>query len=304
MFTEEKIPGYIEMNRSGQLELVKQILFDRLERCDICPRNCRVNRMIGEKGICRTGRKAMVSSYGLHFGEEDCLVGWGGSGTIFFTNCNLLCNFCQNYTISHLGQGEEVSDEQLAAIMLKLQEQGCHNINLVTPTHVVPQIVNAIQIACSQGLKIPIVYNSGGYDKVAILRLLEEIVDMYMPDFKFSDPTIADETCNAPDYFEIAKMAIAEMHRQVGDLKIDRSGIAWRGLLIRHLVMPGDVAGTDKIMEFIASEISENTFINIMSQYHPCATVKQGSVLDRPVSTDEYRRAREIARSKGLYNYL
>jgi len=283
---------------------MKETLYGRLENCDICPRNCLVNRMADKKGICRTGKKAMVSSYGPHYGEEDCLVGRGGSGTIFFTHCNLLCNFCQNYDISHLGHGEEVSDAQLAEIMLKLQEQGCSNINLVTPTHVVPQIVSAVQIACKHGLNIPMVYNSGGYDKVESLRLLEGIIDIYMPDFKFSNPQIADETCNAPDYFDIAKQAIAEMHRQVGDLKIDSNGLAWGGLLIRHLVMPGNTAGTEKIMEFIATEISENAFINIMAQYRPCGVTKPGSMLDRPVSRDEFREAREIARSKGLYNDL
>ncbi len=296
------MPGYIEAEKSGKLEQVKQLLFDKLKRCDLCPRNCQVNRLDNKKGVCRTGKLAMVSSFGPHYGEEDCLVGRGGSGTIFFTNCNLLCCFCQNYDISHLGRGEEVSDAQLAEIMLILQAKGCHNINLVTPTHVIPQIVAALQIACNHGLTIPIVYNSGGYETVESIKLLEGIVDIYMPDFKFSDSRVAAETCNAPDYFETAKTAIAEMHRQVGDLKVDSRGIACRGLLVRHLVMPENLAGTEEIMEFIANEISENTFVNIMSQYRPCGNIEPGSVLNRPVTRDEFRQACEIARSKGLHN--
>jgi len=297
-------PSYIELCESGRLNQQKKSLFSRLEDCGLCPRNCHVNRIEGEKGVCQTGRYAMVSSYGPHFGEESCLVGSNGSGTVFFTNCNLLCSFCQNYDISHLGRGFEVTEERLAGIMLELQDMGCYNINLVTPSHVIPQIAGAVESACKKGLTIPIVYNSGGYDNVESLKLLEGVIDIYMPDFKFSEAQIAVETCKAPDYFETAKSAIAEMHRQVGDLKIDSQGIAYRGLLVRHLVMPGNTAGIEKIMEFLARNISENTFINIMPQYRPCGDISPGAVLSRQITRDEFREAKETARLAGLHNLL
>jgi len=262
-----------------------------------------VNRLEGEKGVCKTGRRAMVSSYSPHFGEESCLVGTYGSGTIFFTNCNLLCNFCQNYEISHLGRGFEVSDEELAIIMLDLQKRGCHNINFVTPSHVIPQIVSAVEIAFERGLHLPIVYNSGGYDSVGSLKQLEGIVDIYMPDLKFSNPDIAKECCDAPDYFEVAKKAIKEMHRQVGDLEMDEKGIAFHGLLIRHLLMPGDVAGIEKIIEFLAEKISRDTYINIMSQYYPCGEVEPGSILNTSITHQDLQSALHIARLKGLYRF-
>ncbi|MBE0653098.1 MAG: radical SAM protein [Bacteroidales bacterium] len=245
----------------------------------------------------------MVSSYHPHFGEEGCLVGRNGSGTIFFTNCNLLCSFCQNYSISHQGNGEEVTDEELAAMMLHLQKQGCHNINFVTPSHVIPQIVSAVAIACEQGLNIPMVYNSGGYDSVESIQMLEGIIDIYMPDLKFSDPVIARETCNAPDYFDVAKKAIREMHRQVGDLKMNSQGIATRGLLVRHLVMPEDSAGTEKIMEFLANEISKDTFVNIMDQYYPCGETWKECRLGRAITCQEYLKAMNIASSAGLSRF-
>lgn len=299
MFTS----SYIQAYKCGYLLPLRDSLLRELGSCTLCPRHCQVNRLEGEKGICKTGRQAMVSSYHPHFGEERCLVGRNGSGTIFFTNCNLLCSFCQNYSISHQGNGEEVTDEELAAMMLHLQKQGCHNINFVTPSHVIPQIVSAVAIACEQGLNIPLVYNSGGYDSVESIQMLEGIIDIYMPDLKFSDPVIARETCNAPDYFEVAKKAIREMHRQVGDLKMNSQGIATRGLLVRHLVMPEDAAGTGKIMEFLANEISKDTFVNIMDQYYPCGETWKKCKLGRAITYQEYLKAMNIASSAGLSRF-
>lgn len=297
------LPKYIESCNSGKLSEVKDSLIRELSYCQLCPRNCRVNRLEGETGICKTGRKAMVSSYNAHFGEESCLVGTHGSGTIFFTHCNLLCTFCQNYEISHLGRGVEMSDDSIASIMLELQERGCHNINFVTPSHVIPQIVSAVEIACKQGLTIPLVYNSGGYDSVESLKMLDGIIDIYMPDFKFSRTDTASETCDAPDYFEVAKRAIKEMHRQVGVLETDERGIAQSGLLIRHLVMPDDAAGTEKIMEFLAEEVSKDTFINIMDQYNPCGRIDRNTGLGRSLTYREYREAVHMAVSKGLHRF-
>ncbi len=293
-------PSYRSAYESGKLDEVSGELYSRMESCTLCPRNCNVNRLDGETGICNTGSKAMVSSYGPHFGEEDVLVGTYGSGTIFFTNCNLLCNFCQNYDISHLGKGREVNNKEIADMMLELQNRACHNINFVTPSHVIPQIAEAVNIAAERGLNIPLVYNSGGYDSVDSLKLLDGIIDIYMPDFKFSDPDIAETTCDARDYFEIAKKAIKEMHRQVGDLKIDDNGLAYQGLIIRHLLMPEDSAGTEEIMGYMAGEISKNSYINIMDQYYPHGQVEPGSGIDRPITYGEDRRARKIAREKGL----
>ncbi|MCF8227043.1 MAG: radical SAM protein [Bacteroidales bacterium] len=296
--------SYRETYRSGGFDNILGSMFDRMESCDLCPRKCQVNRLEGETGICNTGRNAIVSSYGPHFGEEPCLVGDHGSGTIFFTHCNLLCNFCQNHDISHEGRGQEVSAEELADIMLMIQLRGCHNINFVTPSHVIPQMVEAVKIACEKGLRIPIVYNSGGYDDLDSIGVLEGVVDIYMPDFKFSDPAFAAECCDAEDYFEVAKEVLKEMHRQKGILEMDEQGLAYRGLLVRHLVMPDDAAGTKKIMEFLASALSADTYVNVMGQYHPCGDIKPGSALSRSLSYSEYNRALEIARSKGLHNLI
>jgi putative pyruvate formate lyase activating enzyme len=271
-----------------------------LENCRLCPRECDVNRLEDEKGVCRTGRLAMVSSYSPHFGEEDPLVGINGSGTIFFTNCNLLCVFCQNWEISHLGEGREVSSKSLAGMMLHLQEQSCHNINFVTPSHVIAQILEALSYAVEGGLKIPLVYNTGGYDSVASLRMLEGIFDIYMPDFKFWDPEMARRYLKAPDYPERAREAIKEMHRQVGDLILDENGIALRGVLLRHLVMPGGLAGTREIMRFVARDISRNTYVNIMDQYRPCGNASNYPPLDRSITPDEYEEALRSAREEGI----
>ena len=293
-------PAYIKTARSGQLR--KKIASARaiLAACVLCPRKCLADRIAGETGICKTGDRAVVASIHAHFGEEAPLVGSNGSGTIFITHCNLMCDFCQNYDISHEGCGRQVSDEELAFMMLSLQNQGCHNINLVTPTHVVPQILSALEIAIDNGLKIPIVYNSGGYDDVNTLKLLDGVIDIYMPDFKFWDNAIGDTTCHAPDYPEVARQAVAEMHRQVGDLIIDETGIAQRGLLIRHLVLPENFAGTRKIMKFIHDAVSPNTYVNIMAQYRPCGNAHKTPGLNRAITAEEYKQALQMANKEGI----
>jgi len=293
-------PVYIEAYKSGLLQEKTAKAREILSSCTLCPRDCRVDRFSKERGICKTGQYAQISSYQPHFGEEDVLVGKGGSGTIFFTNCNLLCNFCQNYDISHLGYGEEMTDEQISNMMLYLQNKGCHNINFVTPTHVVPQILSALIPAIEKGLNIPLVYNTGSYDNVSTLKLLKGVIDIYMPDFKFMDKAKSELTMNAPDYPEVAKKAIKEMYRQVGDLIIDESGIALRGLLIRHLVMPGDAEGTRQIMRFIANEISSNSFVNIMPQYRPAGEARKIKQFAFPLSNVEYENALEIAWEEGI----
>ena len=293
-------PVYIETCKSGLLQERIVEANDVLKECSLCPRNCKVNRIEDELGICKTGCRAVISSYAPHFGEETPLVGFKGSGTIFFTHCNLLCSFCQNFDISHEGRGEEVSEYMLAEMMIHLQDIGCHNINFVTPSHVVPQILSALEIAIGKGLKIPLVYNTGAYDKVETLRLLEGIIDIYMPDFKFWDSNIARETCNAPDYPEVAKRAVKEMYRQVGDLEVDNLGIAKRGLLVRHLVMPYGIANTQEVMKFLANEISSNTYVNIMPQYRPCGNACKNAILARSLTSGEYYEALDMARKEGI----
>ncbi len=272
-----------------------------MDNCTLCPRQCGVNRTAGETGTCNTGRRAVVASYSAHFGEEAPLVGRNGSGTIFFSHCSLRCNFCQNYEISHLGEGRAIEDRQLAKIMLDLQQAGCHNINLVTPSHVVPQILMAVYLAAQRGLTVPLVYNCSGYDRVGTLQLLDGIVDIYMPDFKFWDPQVARDTCNAPDYPEVAKHALLEMHRQVGDLCMDKvSGLAYKGVLVRHLVLPGGLAGTKKVMEFIARSMSRNTYVNVMSQYRPCGRAREIPALAAALSAKEYDQAVKEAKLAGI----
>lgn len=292
--------AYIETHRSGRLRRNLAEARERMSSCVLCPRLCRVDRRAGETGVCRTGRRASVSSFHAHFGEEAPLVGTNGSGTIFFTHCSLLCLFCQNFEISHEGIGEEVSDEQLAAIMVALQQQGCHNINFVTPSHVVPQILGALELAVPAGLSVPLVYNSGGYDRIDTLQLLDGVIDIYMPDFKFWDPEAARRTCRAPDYPETARRALKEMHRQVGDLELDEGGVARRGLLVRHLVMPGGMAGTPQVMRFIAREVSPRTYVNVMSQYRPCGRAHEVGGLEAALSADEYHSAVRAAIAEGI----
>ncbi len=292
--------SYIKLIEQGKLEEKIRSARSKLQACTLCPRECRVDRLKGQTGVCKTGKYAWVSSYSPHYGEEAPLVGTNGSGTIFFTHCNLLCIFCQNFDISHKGLGQEVTAEQLAAIMVDLQRMGCHNINFVTPSHVVSQILEALAIAADSGLRVPLVYNSGGYDRIETLQMLEGIFDIYMPDFKFWDPRVAEETCNAPDYPEVARNALREMHRQVGDLVIDGNGIARRGLLVRHLVLPAGLAGTREIMRFIAHDISTDTYVNIMSQYRPCGRAAEVRELAAYPTENDFKKARLAAMEEGI----
>lgn len=271
-----------------------------LESCDICPRACGVNRLAGEVGYCRSGRLARVSSFTPHFGEEPPLVGTRGSGTIFMTGCNLRCVFCQNYDISHLGEGREVSATKLAEMMICLQEGGCHNINFVTPTHFVPQILEALCEAAEMGLCLPLVYNSGGYDSVETLRILDGIFDIYMPDAKYGSDAAAKKYSDAADYTRVMKAAIREMHRQVGTLEVDDDGVAVRGLLVRHLVLPEGLAGTAEVIRFLAEEVSAETYLNVMAQYHPCFKAYNYPELSRPITLREYAEAVTLAKSAGL----
>lgn len=296
-------PIYLKTYQTGLLKEKIRQAFEIMSSCEICPRRCGVNRNEGETGICKTGKFAWVSSYNPHYGEESPLVGKHGSGTIFFTHCNLLCIFCQNYDISHEGCGSEVTHEQLANIMIHLQEMGCHNINFVTPTHVVGPILAALEIAIQKGLRLPLVYNTGAYDTVETIKLLDGVIDIYMPDFKFWDPEVAEKTCHAKDYPEIARNALKEMHRQVGDLVIDDHGIAQRGLLIRHLVLPHGLAGTREIMRFIAQELSPETYVNIMPQYRPCGRASEvKELMDYPKKSD-FDAAFKEAKEEGIKRF-
>jgi putative pyruvate formate lyase activating enzyme len=293
-------PAYIKTFETGLLKAKIEKAYKLLSPCNLCPRRCGVDRLSGETGVCQTGKRAYVSSYNPHFGEEAPLVGSHGSGTIFFTHCNLMCLFCQNFDISHEGCGQEVSDEELAAIMLALQQQGCHNINFVTPSHVVPQILSALEVAIKNDLCLPLVYNSGGYDLPATLRLLEGVFDIYMPDFKFWEQGIAESACQAEDYPKVARKALQEMHRQVGDLIIDEFGIAQQGLLVRHLVLPSGLAGTREIMRFIAQEISTKSYVNIMSQYRPCGRASEVKGLNASLSPTDFQTALQEAKEEGI----
>jgi len=288
-----KLPPGILANKVEEAEEI-------LKKCTLCPRECGIDRTAGEKGFCKTGDKLFISSYSPHFGEEKPLVGRFGSGTIFMGNCNLGCVFCQNYSISHLGEGVEISFEKLSDVMLSLQEQGCHNINLVTPTHQMPMILRSLLIASGKGLKLPIVYNCGGYESLHAIEILDGIIDIYMPDFKYIDPGMALKYSKAEDYPQAVMTAIKEMYRQVGDLITDKRGIAMRGLLVRHLVLPGGVAGTSGVVKFIAEKISKNTYINIMDQYHPCYKAFEKPPLDRRITLEEYGEAVKLATAAGL----
>ncbi len=291
--------GYIKLHKSGELDKRKIILNQMLSSCELCPRKCRVNRLNNELGYCHGGRELVVSSVFPHFQEEAVLVGEHGSGTVFFTNCNLRCLYCQNSEISCSGQGEVITKEHLAEEMLSLQALGCHNINLVTPTHFIPQIIEALQYAIEKGLNLPLVYNCGGYESVEVIKLLDGIIDIYMPDIKYSNPEQAKKYSNAEDYFERAKEAVLEMHRQVGDLEV-KEGIAHRGLLVRHLVLPNGAAGSRKVLEFICREVSPNTFVNIMSQYWPYFRAKGFAEINRPITEEEFKEVLQMAVSLGL----
>lgn len=293
-------PGYISLFRSGVLNTISSELHHKLECCTLCPRKCKVNRLKGETGVCRTGRYAWISDAHAHFGEEPPLVGFNGSGTIFFTNCNLMCNFCQNFEISHLGEGQIIMPEELAAIMLSLQRAGCHNINLVTPTHVISQIIEALCIASEQGLNIPLVYNSSSYENREILKMLKGIIDIYLPDFKFLDSNLADETCYAADYPAIAKNIIKDMYAQVGNLQKNEYDIAYHGIIVRHLVMPGQMEDSRKILKYLSDELSENIYVNIMPQFRPSGSVSRHPQLGRSLTKTEFYEVIEYAKSLKL----
>ena len=295
-------PAYLALLRSGELKRRVQAAYERLHTCDFCGRECRVDRH-EHVGSCNTGVRAVVTSYHPHLGEEDPLRGWRGSGTIFFAWCNLNCQFCQNYDISQLGHGHEVEPEELAAMMLSLQAQGCHNINLVSPTHVVPQILAAVLIAAQAGLRLPLVYNTGGYDSLVALALLDGMVDIYMPDMKYANAETAQKYSKVKAYPTVNQVAVKEMHRQVGDLVLDENGIALRGLLVRHLVLPDELAGTAEIARFLAEEVSRDTYINIMDQYRPCYKAAELPPLDRPITRAEYEQAVQQAREIGLHRF-
>ena len=292
-------PSYLNLSKK-EIDFRIEKLFKILENCEICPRRCRVNRLKGEMGFCKLGRLPMVFAYHPHFGEEGVLVGTRGSGTVFLCSCNLACVYCQNYEISQLRIGKEISFEKLAEIMIELQNMGCHNINLVSPTSHVPAIVKSLSIAIEQGLKIPLVYNTNAYDSVKTLKLLDGTIDIYMPDAKYSDDKIALRYSNDPNYFEIMKKSIKEMHRQVGDLVINEKGVAVKGLLVRHLVLPNNLTGTEKIVDFFAKEISKDTFLNVMEQYFPYFRAREFPELNRPITKKEYQEAIELAKKAGL----
>ncbi len=295
-------PAYLRLLRTGELEERVRIAYAHLEDCDLCARYCHVNRRQTTRGaVCRTGERAVVHSYGPHHGEEDPLRGWRGSGTIFFSWCNLRCVYCQNWEISWKGMGREVEPEELAAMMLELQAMGCHNINFVSPSHVVAQILAAVHIAARQGLQLPLVYNTGGYDSLEALALLDGVIDIYMPDMKYSDPQIARKYSHVRNYPEVNWAAVKEMHRQVGDLILDENGLALRGLLVRHLILPHNLAGTEKVLRFIAEELSRDTYVNLMAQYHPCYRADEYPLLSRPITAEEYREALRLAEKYGLW---
>ena len=295
----EFTPAYLKL-APAELQHRAEMAHDRMENCDLCPRECHINRQGGELGVCKTGLRAKVSSYGAHMGEEDPLRGWNGSGTIFFARCNLRCQFCQNHDISQTDAGEELASGKLATIMLALQDSGCHNINLVSPSHVIPQILEALVLAASSGLHLSLVYNSGGYDSLETLKLLDGIIDIYMPDMKYASGTNAKKYSNVRNYPAVNREAVREMHRQVGDLQIDERGLATRGLLVRHLVLPRNLAGTKQIVQFLANEISPNTYLNLMDQYHPAYNAHRYPEINRRINAKEYHEALKMAEEAGL----
>jgi putative pyruvate formate lyase activating enzyme len=298
-------PAYLALHRSGELARRVERALASLETCRVCPRNCDVNRLVDKYAFCKTGRYAVVGSYFPHCGEEDCLRGWNGSGTIFFSHCNLRCVFCQNYDISQAAKVSEVrgsSPDEIAAMMLELEAHGCHNINFVTPEHVVPQMLEAVLVAAERGLRLPIVYNTSAYDSAESLELLDGVVDIYMPDFKYWKPETSQRYLKAGDYAEVARARIKEMHRQVGQLQIDDNGLAFRGLNIRHLVMPGALDETAAILGWIREELGADTYVNVMDQYYPAGRVNAESYpeINRRLWRDEYQEAVRLARTVGL----
>jgi putative pyruvate formate lyase activating enzyme len=295
-------PSYLESYQNGNLEKIIQKAWDKLESCCICPRKCGVNRLKNEKGYCRTGLRPKVCSFMAHHGEEPPISGKAGSGTIFFSGCNMACVYCQNYEFSQQGEGREVDSSQLASFMLQLQKSGCHNINLVTPTHVMPQILKGLSLAIPGGLKIPLVYNTSGYELPEIIHLLEEIVDIYLADMRYADPDFSIKYSDARDYPKYNQEAVRQMHRQVGVAQIDNQGIIKKGVIIRHLVLPQRIAGTQEIMRFIARQISQETYISLMSQYNPYYQAQKFKEISRRVTAEEYLEAQATMNKLGLYN--
>jgi len=294
-------PGYIYLHRKGELKQRAEILWDRLESCDLCPRNCRVNRLEGEKGFCQAASRVKVASCHAHFGEERPLVGVGGSGTIFLSHCNLGCVFCQNWDLSHRGSGTECDPEDLAGMMLGLQEEGCQNINIVTPTHFSPHVLLALDLAAAGGLRLPLVYNTCGWERRDVLEVLDGVVDIYLADYKYTDPDMAESySADAEDYPLITQAALVEMNRQVGVARVERNGVVFRGLLIRHLVMPSQVSGSKEAVRWIAANLPSETYVNIMLQYRPAYRAHLFPEIDRPVSREEYTEVVEEARRLGL----
>ncbi len=296
-------PAYVALLETGELRRRAEQAWEALRYCVLCPWRCAVDRLAGRTGVCRTGAQAVVASYHPHFGEEAPLRGWAGSGTIFFSWCNLRCAFCQNWEISQAGEGETVGPEDLAEMILALQRRGCHNVNLVSPSHVIPHILRAAAIAAERGLRIPLCYNTGGYDDPAALRLLEGVVDIYMPDMKYADSGVGRCLSRVPDYPARNRAAVLEMHRQVGDLVIGADGLARRGLLVRHLVLPGGLAGTRRVARFLARAVSRDTYINSMDQYRPDYHANRYAPLDRRPTRREVEEARAAARAEGLWRF-
>jgi len=294
-------PAYLELERSGVLAKREERLWSMYRECTCCPRACGVDRIAGETGVCSSTGRLQLASFGPHFGEEAPLVGRHGSGTVFFSNCNLLCVYCLNWEVNHRGDGEEVGHRELADAMLALQRRGCHNIHLVTPTHVVPNIVRALRIAIRGGLRLPLVYNTGGYDSAEVVRLLDGVVDIYLPDFKYQDGELAATySAEASDYPEVAASTIREMYRQVGDLEVDGRGIARRGLIVRHLVLPHNIAGTDRFVRWVAEELSPTTAVNLMAQYRPEHRAHEYPRIARRLTSEEWRQALDWAQEAGL----
>ncbi|MEK6646329.1 MAG: radical SAM protein [Candidatus Firestonebacteria bacterium] len=296
--------SYIQLLKLKELESRVQIAYDVLKDCTLCPRNCRVNRVGGELGFCKSGNKVFISDAIPHFGEEPFISGKNGSGTIFFSNCNLRCKFCQNYQISHEGLGKYISEEELAKLMISLQKKGCHNINLVSPTHYVPQILKSLLLAANEGLNIPIVYNTNAYDSVEVLKILNGIVDIYMPDIKYSNDETGFFLSNVQDYLEHNRNAILEMYRQVGNLKVNKQGIAERGILIRHLVLPNKLAGSIDALRFLKKNLGKEVYISLMAQYHPCYKAKSDARINRCITNEEYQEILDIASELDLENVL
>ena len=296
-----RAPSYLALLRTGELGRRAAAALGHLHACDLCGRRCGADRVDGAvRGACHTGARAVVASFGPHHGEEEPIRGTRGSGTVFFSYCNLACDFCQNSGLSRVGAGREATPHALSGIFLALQEAGCHNVNLVSPTHVLPQILEALALAARNGLSLPLVWNTGGYDSLEALALLDGVVDVYMPDMKYGDAETALRLSGIPDYPAVNRAAVREMHRQVGDLLLDGEGVAVRGLLVRHLVLPGGLAGSEEVFRFLAGEVSRGTWLNVMDQYHPAFRARLHPPLDRRPTPEELAEVRALAARYGL----